>query len=412
MSIVELIPLNKGNRVVLNDTNLIIIGRSPTIGCLDNKISRNHAQLWLQPDGSLWIKAIHHNPTFYKTKANQIVRLTKNKKYQLHQDDQFGLLPDEFFYQVSIKPQNETTEKENQALKTDTHSDDGKSQLESDTNAIVVSDPIPDSSQSITKIDEKESSEDKLTTTPHIRSRIYPGEKKASALVYDDDTDEESDLRPSSSEPKLVTAVNNGSSSTAVASGSVDPKQRDRCPYGASCYRKNLLHRQEASHTGDPDWEVKDEESKTTKPDCPYGRECYRTNTDHLKEYNHPKKKCIELNTKSRSTKRKIDDEDDDDDDGLPNEYNYNDSFIDDQDLDSDSTNAEEDSVKSDGDIEWKPEKHARDFDDTDDASSDESERELRNHEAERFIKHSSTTDDESVNKKPRIQNDSADDTD
>ena len=172
MSVVELIPLNKGNRVFLNDTNLITIGRSPTIGCLDNKISRNHAQLWLQPDGSLWIKAIHHNPTFYKTKTNQTVKLTKNKEYQLHQDDQFGLLPDEFFYQVLIKPPNEITEKEDLALTTDTHDDDGKCQPESDANAIVVPDPIHDSSQTITKIDEKESSEDKPTTTPHIRLRI------------------------------------------------------------------------------------------------------------------------------------------------------------------------------------------------------------------------------------------------
>ena len=173
MSIVELIPLNKGNRVILNDTKLITIGRSPTIGCLDNKISRNHAQLWLKTDGSLWIKAIHHNPTFYKTKANQIVTLTKNKEYQLHQNDQFGLLPDEFFYQVSIKPQNDIAEKENQVSTTSIHNDDEKSPPERDVNETTVPDPIPDSSTSITKLDEKEASEDKpTTTTPHIRPRI------------------------------------------------------------------------------------------------------------------------------------------------------------------------------------------------------------------------------------------------
>lgn len=104
MSSVELIPLNKGNRIYLTDPTSILIGRTPDVGCLDNRISRKHAQLLMKSDGTVWIKAIHTNPTFYKTKANQIVRLTKDKEYQLHQDDQFGLLPDEYFFRITIQP--------------------------------------------------------------------------------------------------------------------------------------------------------------------------------------------------------------------------------------------------------------------------------------------------------------------
>jgi hypothetical protein len=103
MPSVEFVPLNKGNRIHLTDPTSILIGRTPDVGCLDNRISRKHAQLLMKSDGTVWIKAIHTNPTFYKTKTNQVVRLTKDKEYQLHHDDQFGLLPDEYFFRITIQ---------------------------------------------------------------------------------------------------------------------------------------------------------------------------------------------------------------------------------------------------------------------------------------------------------------------
>ena len=123
MPVVELIPLNKGNQITLDNTIITTIGRTPNIGCLDNKISRNHVQLFIKSDGTVWLKPIHHNPTFYKTKTNQIVSLTKNKEYQLYNNDQFGLLPDEYFYRVSIKSENEEKEKtsdQNQTINSST----------------------------------------------------------------------------------------------------------------------------------------------------------------------------------------------------------------------------------------------------------------------------------------------------
>ena len=85
----------------------------------------------------------------------------------------------------------------------------------------------------------------------------------------------------------------------------VDPIKRERCPFGESCYRTNLTHRQQAIHPGDPDWNIEENEKNKTKPECPYGSECYRKNPDHFNEYYHPKKKCIEIKNKSRTTKRK-----------------------------------------------------------------------------------------------------------
>ena len=103
MLVVELIPLNEGKRISLDPAVPLTIGRTPTIGCVDNRISRNHAQLHVKPDGTVWITPVHQNPTFYRTKAKEIVRLTKDKEYQLYNDDQVGLLPDAYFYRVSIQ---------------------------------------------------------------------------------------------------------------------------------------------------------------------------------------------------------------------------------------------------------------------------------------------------------------------
>ena len=70
MPLVELIPLNKGNRVILDNSTITTLGRTPNIGCLRIKkflvIMQNYI---IKSDGTLWIKPIHHNPTFYKTKT-------------------------------------------------------------------------------------------------------------------------------------------------------------------------------------------------------------------------------------------------------------------------------------------------------------------------------------------------------
>jgi aprataxin and PNK-like factor len=127
----------------------------------------------------------------------------------------------------------------------------------------------------------------------------------------------------------------------------IDPLKRERCPYGKFCYRKNPAHRQEAIHPGDPDWDNKENDTENKKPECPFGIDCYRKNPDHINQYSHTQKRS---KTKQRTSKRKRrfhkifemnyflgSDDDDDDDDGLPNEYDYNDSFINDENLD-DST--------------------------------------------------------------------------
>jgi aprataxin and PNK-like factor len=80
--------------------------------------------------------------------------------------------------------------------------------------------------------------------------------------------------------------------------------KRERCSYGKFCYRKNPIHRQQAIHPGDPDWNDKEDKKETSKPICPYGNECYRKNPDHFDEYNHDTTSTNIKNAKRTSSKR------------------------------------------------------------------------------------------------------------
>jgi len=104
-------------------------------------------------------------------------------------------------------------------------------------------------------------------------------------------------------------------------------KERRSCPFGASCYRKNPIHRQEASHPGDDDYKDVNEEDKNDddddddKPECEFGTDCYRKNPQHRKQFKHtvrPKKRRA-----AKAAKKKAKNED---------AYDSDDSFINDED--------------------------------------------------------------------------------
>jgi hypothetical protein len=97
-------------------------------------------------------------------------------------------------------------------------------------------------------------------------------------------------------------------------------------------------------------------------------------------------------------------DDEEDDDDGLPNEYDYSDTFIDDEDLDDSTRIDRAASLKIDPDNDWKPHKKARQSDNEDeDHSSDESEINLLREEAAEFVQNSSINLPRPAKKKARL---------
>ncbi|CAF4985782.1 unnamed protein product, partial [Rotaria socialis] len=280
--------------------------------------------------------------------------------FQLNDNDEIGLLPNEYFYRISIKQKDEqeTLIDSSTVTKSPIHQEEekhiepsavSKSPIQQEENSSSCQDK---SSTSVTKVQPeggiilhttralpawmstssvpetkspKGRGKGKQTTTPVKASpspskyRTYIGRKKSEGVVYDDDDDDEESNEESAKKVTPPTV-------DQVSSKVTNPVKRERCPYGKFCYRKNPTHLQENIHPGDPDWNNKENDSSDKKPECPYGTDCYRKNPDHLKEYSHTQKRSTITTAKPRTSKRKrSDDEDDDDDDGLPNEYDYND---------------------------------------------------------------------------------------
>ncbi|CAF1559760.1 unnamed protein product [Adineta ricciae] len=420
MSTIELIPLEKGNRLLLDGTSVTTIGRTPNIGCLDKKISRNHAELHVKSDGTLWIKPIHQNPTFYRTKSNQLITLTKDQEFELNDNDEIGLLPNEYFYRISIKsneqeqvkepsvtPKSPAQEKEpsppksnpkeKSPVKGPSVEPEGGIILHT-TRALpawMANGTTPERKSAKVPGKNTKTPTPTATTPSPSKHRTYIGRKKAEGVVYDDH-DEDDDEEPS-----------NNTATSQRASVATKPDRRERCPYGKFCYRKNPIHRKEAIHPGDPDWNDKENDTDDTKPECPYGSDCYRKNPDHFNEYSHTKKRSSMTNSNQRAPKRKAkddDDDDEDDDDGLPNEYDYNDSFIDDEDLEDSALVDRAGDSQGAPDNDWKPHRKARHSDhDDEDVSTDASEIDLLKEEAAEFVQGTSINNSRSAKKKARV---------
>lgn len=134
------------------------------------------------------------------------------------------------------------------------------------------------------------------------------------------------------------------------------PKPRTPCMYAEHCYRKNPVHFQEFSHPGDSDYRVggsQEDDDDDDRPECPYGTDCYRKNPQHKLEYKHTKPPGRRL--RKRTTK-KAKKNNDSDDDGEANEYDLEDSFIDDDD--------EEEEDFTDEDSDWMPDSQDKDSED------------------------------------------------
>ncbi|NXB59672.1 APLF factor, partial [Struthidea cinerea] len=140
------------------------------------------------------------------------------------------------------------------------------------------------------------------------------------------------------------------SDSTRSADASENSKQiqhkRTPCMYGSGCYRKNPIHFQQFSHPTDDDYhdmEMVAQDDNDNRPECPYGTACYRKNPQHKLEYNHsapPGKRAVEKDGVN---------------DGEANEYDLNDSFIEEE---------EEECEPTDEDSDWEPSSEEKDNED------------------------------------------------
>lgn len=89
-------------------------------------------------------------------------------------------------------------------------------------------------------------------------------------------------------EPSGDTSVAASPAAAAAAAPPVVPL-RTSCNYGCKCYRRNLQHRNDMAHPGDPDYRRPNyPEAPAGAPDCPFGAQCYRREPNHFRMFCHP----------------------------------------------------------------------------------------------------------------------------
>uniref|UniRef100_A0A8D1QJJ0 Aprataxin and PNK-like factor n=1 Tax=Sus scrofa TaxID=9823 RepID=A0A8D1QJJ0_PIG len=408
----ELQPQDGGPRVALAPGETVI-GRGPLLGITDKRVSRRHAILEVV-DGQLRIKPIHTNPCFYQSsEKSQFLPLKTNLWCWLNPGDSFSLLVDKYIFRVFSTHSEMEMECNNNLIRESgkeeickdktqvnikhqgrkrlissgssesisAEQDTGKKCKDADwEESVISSKEMPQSrftntlhntevnkvktntQRNETLVEELgEVSEQKITAkgTPNKVHKVRSCAESCSSAQGTSSLDESQRSHPESSSHPSNPETLHAEATRSVPQGSEENKlKRTSCMYGANCYRKNPVHFQHFSHPGDSDYgdvHVTCQDEADERPECPYGASCYRKNPQHKIEYRH-----------STFPVRSISDEDDSV--GQPNEYDLNDSFIDDE---------EEEYEPTDEDSDWEPGKEDLEKEDTEELLK----------EAKKFIK-------------------------
>ncbi|CAG9856203.1 unnamed protein product [Phyllotreta striolata] len=295
-----------------------LIGRN-TLNCKDARVSRNHAVITINDDNTASLKSTHANPIFYKPNGGNSIQLIKKESSSvlLKDGDQFGLLPDDYWFKIRLENDDLSS---NRSLKRIHRDDtdgndlakkskitDGEDNIDSDESfdfADLMEDP--NNLNETNKNDNTSQSADNLDITinqSHNNSNIasHPENTEENTPENIPETVDE----PSTSNNNSTTKATNVNSEDQIgvattslnqATHSDDTKNDDigvprtskrvRCWYGETCYRRNPNHKKDFSHPCDSDYEESDQ---SIVAPCPFGDSCYRTNLNHRKQYKHSK---------------------------------------------------------------------------------------------------------------------------
>ncbi|XP_050352031.1 uncharacterized protein LOC126774512 isoform X1 [Nymphalis io] len=167
-----------------------IIGRGKLLDCNDKRISREHGELLID-DSTVTIKALHLNPCFFKlkdSKGTEILQLGSSKI--LNNGDRFGLLPDDFWYEIIYCPEGE---------------DFGRSDSEKNTEEYSLADAVPSDSHTLNsnkiKVDGLHASNINNDDTYNNSSRP---ESPSLLSMHNDDTIQVNQNKPVSNNNKPV----------------------------------------------------------------------------------------------------------------------------------------------------------------------------------------------------------------
>ncbi|XP_021204479.1 aprataxin and PNK-like factor isoform X4 [Bombyx mori] len=296
-----------------------IIGRGKFIvnDAEDMRVSRNHAEIEVT-DTCVILKSLHQNPCFYIDKLSNSKRtLTQNNAQLLCNGDKFGILPDTYWFELiwcsSDVMKNDVTSNSTPADNKEIPNELRATQEYNlnETNGLqetVEEGEAPQTlkEQSLEKQSEspQKSSQDEIVGKRSITSEDCNNSSESKRLKIKNEEESGDEARghedssvagPSCDQHVSILQKkrrkeeqnDNGevkdqntsqNSNHDGAQGIKSP--RERCMYGANCYRRNPQHAALYSHPRDADW--------TPAPRCRYGERCTRRDPRHRRDYLHP----------------------------------------------------------------------------------------------------------------------------
>ncbi|CAH2091510.1 unnamed protein product [Euphydryas editha] len=305
-----------------------IIGRGKLLDCNDKRISREHGEVLVNED-SITIKALHQNPFFFIKKGSiEAEILRQGNSITLTSGDRFGLLPDTYWYEVlhclelvetegsetqkctEEYPLEEVVNDENAPNSDKVNDKDNSEIIDFNNEETINNDNGPESPSLISNkngetdrqqrlnepvidnVNEPTSSNVVLNepkcenedgssnnTSPPVKRSHSPDVGDVKKIKTEDvkvkvDPD---GVKPGPSDQAASANVNN-----APPSNNQPNRPRERCMYGANCYRRNPQHKDQFSHPSDADW------GPGERGVCPYGVRCDKRDFRHWRDHDHP----------------------------------------------------------------------------------------------------------------------------
>ncbi|KAI5644120.1 zinc-finger (CX5CX6HX5H) motif domain-containing protein [Phthorimaea operculella] len=318
-----------------------LIGRGKFLDCDDKRVSRNHGELEVVDD-TIVMKALHQNPCFYIKKGSGETQILKQAcTVNLSNGDKFGLLPNSFWFEVlhcsgvdisrspekaaddNTEPLDQTllgTESTQNRLLFENNTDDQQSNNNGKDDGIADSQitgspsilPPGTLEAGSPTLTPRETSPERTgdhppdisagqvptsTGGPADQSNQVPkrclspvdSKDEVKKIKTEPEVKQEPDARPgpsgdqgsSSNQPpndgvNMIPGLPPSPAKPAAAPG------RERCMYGASCYRRNPQHKVQFAHPSDPDW------GPGARGVCPYGAACRKRDPRHWRDHEHP----------------------------------------------------------------------------------------------------------------------------
>ncbi|CAH0584030.1 unnamed protein product [Chrysodeixis includens] len=288
----------------------------------DKRVSRGHAEMTVTKD-AITLKALHKNPCFFTRKGTEeegTELLQQDCTVSLCHGDRFGLLPDQYWYEVldcpdqdsqDIPTDQEETEELDKEEERDVREQNGEEiccEENADCSELAQANNSEDTLQFEVNEDVEQNgscspsvicNDQESTEDYEVKPQVLLNTNERTPVKRSNSSGETSpvDVKKVKTEPDdgVVTGAAVAGPSNGQASSDSDSKDkgdgspakpnhpaRERCFYGANCYRRNPQHKAQFSHPSDADW------GTDARGACPHGRACGRRDPRHWDTHDHP----------------------------------------------------------------------------------------------------------------------------